>query len=514
MGDFDFVKVGARPHRRHALDAGGHQAGQAAGLRPRRSAGGRPGVRPARQPGLVDGELRAVRPARPAPDAGPRRRPAAPAAGARRWPTSRCAAGPTARSTSSGSSAACDAGDGRCRGRGVAGGQGSHQLRGHGPRPTPWPCCPTAPAWPAGDPVEVVLLSLDRRAVGDRPCRRRLRSAGPPMAEPLVDSFGRVHRDLRISVTDRCNFRCTYCMPAEGMEWLPRDELLTFEEIERVARLCVERFGFDGIRLTGGEPTVRAHLPVLVEKLAARSGPRRPRPDHQRRHPAAAGRTTCAAAGLRPHQHLARLAARPTASSAITRRDALAEVLDGIDAALAAGLHPVKVNVVLMRGVNDDEVGRLRRLRPRRGVDRPLHRVHAPRRRRRLDAGRGRARRRDPGRHRRRLPARAGRARGHAARRALRATATAGARSASSPASPAPFCGDVRPGAPHRRRPVPQLPVRHSTRPTCGRCCAAGRPTTSWRPPCGGTWPASGPGTRSARSHFIRPRRSMSQIGG
>ena len=81
------------------------------------------------------------------------------------------------------------------------------------------------------------------------------------MAQPLVDSFGRVHRDLRISVTDRCNFRCTYCMPEEGMDWLPRDELLTFEEIERIARVLVERFGFDSIRLTGGEPTVRAHLP-------------------------------------------------------------------------------------------------------------------------------------------------------------------------------------------------------------------------------------------------------------
>src|SRR6516225_12044590 len=87
-------------------------------------------------------------------------------------------------------------------------------------------------------------------------------------SKPLVDPFGRRVRDLRISVTDRCNFRCQYCMPEEGMVWLPRDEVLTFEEIERVARVCVERFGFDGIRLTGGEPTVRAHLPVLVGELA------------------------------------------------------------------------------------------------------------------------------------------------------------------------------------------------------------------------------------------------------
>src|SRR3954447_19103111 len=88
-------------------------------------------------------------------------------------------------------------------------------------------------------------------------------------ARPLVDPFGRTVRDLRISITDRCNFRCQYCMPEEGMVWQPRDELLTFEEIERIARVCVERYGFDSIRLTGGEPTVRAHLPVLVEKLAA-----------------------------------------------------------------------------------------------------------------------------------------------------------------------------------------------------------------------------------------------------
>ncbi len=88
------------------------------------------------------------------------------------------------------------------------------------------------------------------------------------MTDQLIDTFGRVHRDLRISVTNRCNFRCTYCMPEEGMHWTPREELLTFEEIERLARLLVDRFGIDGIRLTGGEPTVRAHLPVLVKKLA------------------------------------------------------------------------------------------------------------------------------------------------------------------------------------------------------------------------------------------------------
>ena len=87
-------------------------------------------------------------------------------------------------------------------------------------------------------------------------------------ARDLVDPFGRVVRDLRIAVTDRCNFRCTYCMPEEGMQWMPRSEILTFEEITRIARICVDRFGFDGIRLTGGEPTIRAHFTRLVEQLA------------------------------------------------------------------------------------------------------------------------------------------------------------------------------------------------------------------------------------------------------
>ena len=88
------------------------------------------------------------------------------------------------------------------------------------------------------------------------------------MKDQLIDTYGRVHRDLRISVTDRCNFRCQYCMPEEGMEWTPREELLTFEEIERLASLLVNKFGIESIRLTGGEPTVRANLSKLIEKLA------------------------------------------------------------------------------------------------------------------------------------------------------------------------------------------------------------------------------------------------------
>ena len=191
------------------------------------------------------------------------------------------------------------------------------------------------------------------------------------MAEPLVDGYGRVHRDLRISVTDRCNFRCTYCMPAEGMDWLPRSEVLTFEEIERVARVCVERFGIDGIRLTGGEPTMRAHLPVLVAKLAAlRVGGTGPPVDLALTTNGATLRSVAAdlvAAGLR-RVNVSLDTLRRDRFVALTRRDELDHVLEGIDAAVEAGLAPVKVNVVVMRGVNDDEVVDLAAFGRERGV--------------------------------------------------------------------------------------------------------------------------------------------------
>jgi cyclic pyranopterin phosphate synthase len=172
----------------------------------------------------------------------------------------------------------------------------------------------------------------------------------PPSS--LVDGFGRVHRDLRISVTDRCNYRCTYCMPAEGMPWLPRGELLSYEELARVARVCVEHFGFDGIRLTGGEPTVRAHLPVLVEKLAALDVDLSLTTNGSTLRLVA---DDLAAAGLR-RINVSLDSLRPERFAAITRRDDLGQVLDGIAAAQEAGLDPVKLNVVVMRGVNDDEI--------------------------------------------------------------------------------------------------------------------------------------------------------------
>jgi cyclic pyranopterin phosphate synthase len=171
-------------------------------------------------------------------------------------------------------------------------------------------------------------------------------------SRPLVDPHRRTVRDLRMSITDRCNFRCTYCMPDEGMAFLPRSELLSFEELERVARVLVERYGFESIRLTGGEPTVRAHLPVLVARLAALG---------VELSMTTNGATLGLIAGDLKRAGLQRInvsldSLRPERFAAITNRDALDRVIDGIDTAVAVGLDPVKVNCVLVRGVNDDEV--------------------------------------------------------------------------------------------------------------------------------------------------------------
>ena len=174
----------------------------------------------------------------------------------------------------------------------------------------------------------------------------------------LVDSFGRVVRDLRISVTDRCNFRCTYCMPAEGMTWLDRSEVLTYEEIERVARICVEKFGVDSLRLTGGEPTVRAHLPQLISKLAALRLPDGTKPDIALTTNGATLRNIALElrnAGLdRINVSLDSL--KPERFFAMTRRDELHNVLAGIAEAQIAGFSPMKVNAVVERGANDDEI--------------------------------------------------------------------------------------------------------------------------------------------------------------
>ena len=184
------------------------------------------------------------------------------------------------------------------------------------------------------------------------------------MSRPLVDRYGRQVVDLRISVTDRCNFRCRYCMP-EDITWLPREEILTFEEIERVAKVMVGCFGVQSVRLTGGEPTVRAELPALVERLA-----RLPVELSMTTNGVTLGRL----AGPLKRAGLKRVTVsldslRRERFARIAGRDMLVQVLAGIEAALEAGLHPVKVNSVLMRGVNDDEVLDLASFGRRLGVE-------------------------------------------------------------------------------------------------------------------------------------------------
>ena len=196
-------------------------------------------------------------------------------------------------------------------------------------------------------------------------------SSTPAQPVDLVDGFGRVVRDLRISVTDRCNFRCTYCMPAEGMTWLDRAEVLTYEEIERVARICVERFGVDSLRLTGGEPTVRAHLPLLISRLAALRLADGRTPDLAL---TTNGATLRNIAGELRDAGLARInvsldTLRRDRFLSMTRRDELDNVLAGIAEAKSVGFDPVKVNAVIERGANDDEILDLARWGRDNGVE-------------------------------------------------------------------------------------------------------------------------------------------------
>ncbi|WP_291887936.1 GTP 3',8-cyclase MoaA [Cellulomonas sp.] len=183
----------------------------------------------------------------------------------------------------------------------------------------------------------------------------------------LTDRFGRVHRDLRISLTDRCSLRCTYCMPADGVPWLARSTMLTTDEIVQVARVGVEN-GITEIRLTGGEPLLRVDVVDVVRRLTALTGPHGS-PEvslttNALRLPALA--SPLRDAGLsRVNISLDTLDRARFIS--LTRRDRLVETLAGIAAADAAGLRPVKLNAVAMRGVNDDEVVALTRFAVDRG---------------------------------------------------------------------------------------------------------------------------------------------------
>lgn len=169
----------------------------------------------------------------------------------------------------------------------------------------------------------------------------------------LVDSFGRVHNNLRISVTDRCNIRCFYCMPADNVEFMPREQLLSFEEIERVVQIGTT-LGIDRVRLTGGEPLVRRDLHRLVARLCAVPGI------------VDVGLTTNAVllgeqaqvlhdAGLR-RLNISLDALDPEIFKKVTRRDSYDKVIEGIAAARRAGFSPIKLNAVSVRGMTEDQI--------------------------------------------------------------------------------------------------------------------------------------------------------------
>ena len=168
----------------------------------------------------------------------------------------------------------------------------------------------------------------------------------------LIDRFGRVATDLRVSLTDKCNLRCTYCMPAEGLDWLPKPQLLTDDEIVRLVRVAVEQLGVTEVRFTGGEPLVRKGIVGIVERTAAL----RPRPQVSlTTNGLGLARIAGALAVAGLHRVNVSLDTIDRAVFAeLTRRDRLPDVVAGLEAAAAAGLTPVKVNAVLMRGVNDE----------------------------------------------------------------------------------------------------------------------------------------------------------------
>ncbi|WP_149205299.1 GTP 3',8-cyclase MoaA [Actinotalea subterranea] len=184
---------------------------------------------------------------------------------------------------------------------------------------------------------------------------------------PLVDRFGRVHRDLRISLTDRCSLRCTYCMPAEGVPWLPGSTMLSTDELVRIAAVGVAQ-GITEIRLTGGEPLLRPDVVDVVRRMAALTGPGG---SPEISLTTNALRLPALAAPLRD-AGLARVnisidTLDRERFAALTRRDRLHDTLAGIAAADSVGFSPIKLNAVAMRGVNDDELVDLVRFAVDRG---------------------------------------------------------------------------------------------------------------------------------------------------
>lgn len=175
--------------------------------------------------------------------------------------------------------------------------------------------------------------------------------------QPLLDRHGRIATDLRVSLTDRCNLRCTYCMPPEGLDWLPADDQLSDDEIVRLIGIAVQRLGVNEVRFTGGEPLVRRGLVDIVGRVRAID------PDVEMSITTnalglAKVAGPLAAAGLN-RVNVSLDTIRSETFHEITRRDRFADVVEGLAAAEAAGLGPVKVNAVLLRGVNDDQAPEL-----------------------------------------------------------------------------------------------------------------------------------------------------------
>ena len=494
IADMRWMQIAIKPAKPFAF-------GLLARRRPRRA-----GVRPARQPGLVAGQLRAVRPPGAAPDDGPRRPSTARRVRGRRRRRA-AAAVPTARlhlyaghrPVRATTAAATSARPAR---------QGSHQLA----------------ATAAANGLAVRARRRRRRA------GRRRRRPAPGVTDVGVSPAGSLAvgcaRWTSSTPSGAPSATCASRSPTAATSaaptacrrraWsgCPASEVLTFEEIERLARVFVERFGVDGIRLTGGEPTVRAHLPVLVEKLAAAAAP-----SPTRRSDLS---ITTNGATLRPASPTSCAPPGSTASTSrstrcgrdrfveMTRRDELDRVLDGIDAAhggrastRSRSTSSCSAASTTTRSSTSPTFGR------DHGVAGPLHRVHAARRHRRLaGVDRSSARTRSSPRIDAVLPARAGAGAGRGAGRPLalprRRAATVGVIPRSPSRSAATATGSASPPT-ASSAPACSPP----TSSTCGPCCAAARPTTTLAAEIepGGRH-ASGPATRSARStSSARPAR-------
>ena len=218
--------------------------------------------------------------------------------------------------------------------------------------------CPGYIGW-----VTAIALGIPRVGVSGAPVPPDLSGRGD--SPYLIDRHGRRGRDLRVSLTDRCNLRCTYCMPAEGLDWQPADDLLSDDELVRVISVAVHRLGIQEIRFTGGEPLLRKGLPGII----ARVGALRPRPDLS---------LTTNGIGFARRAHefvdagLDRInisldSLDPATFLALTRRPRLNDVIEALAAAVDVGLAPVKINTVLMRGVNDREAADLLQFSVERG---------------------------------------------------------------------------------------------------------------------------------------------------